>query len=234
LSNSQIFRGDVPFQTFASMLPTVVPSALQVAVKREGRGGRTANEIEQLKQASMNDGYDEGYARGLEIGINEGNERAYADAYAKADAEANARNNQMISDFSQDLDITIASILKALEDWSSSAEQKLTEMVTDIAKQVIIADLQISREATLAIVKSAVTEVTHSGKARIRLNPVDSKQMELHRAEIIASSQSIRALEFVEDSAILGGCVIETEGGIVDATVEGKLAQLDCELGEAA
>lgn len=234
MSSANVFRGDVIAQPFAALLPTVVPSALQIAVKREGRGGKTANEIEQLKQTSMNEGYDEGYSRGLEMGLSEGAERAYAEAYDKAYAEYKAKNDAMIAEFSRDLDMTVASVLNALESWTEQTEDKLTSIVTDITRRVIVADLQISRDAVFDIVRHAIAEVTHSGTARIRINPFDAKSLNDQKAAIMSASQSVRVLEFVEDASILGGCVVETEGGIIDATIEGKLLQLDQELDDAA
>lgn len=234
MSSARIIRGDVPAQSFAAMLPTVVPSALQIAVRREGRGGRTANEIEQLKQTSMNEGYDEGYSRGLELGLVEGNERAYADAYQKAYAEYTAKNNAMIAEFSRDLDMTVASVLAALENWTVLTEHKITAIVTDITRHVIASELSQTPDAILNIVRDAIAEVTHSETARIRINPADSQTLKNQKDSIIAAAKSIRALEFVEDPSITGGCVIETEGGIVDATINGKLKQLDDELEDAA
>lgn len=234
MSNASVFRGDVAVQSFATMLPTVVPSALQVAVRKEGRGGRTANEIEQLKQASMNDGYDEGYSRGLELGLTEGHDRAFTEAYAKALAEANAKNEAMLAEFSRDLDKTVTAVLNALEDWTEQTEHKITAIVTEIARRVISTELETSRSAVFEIVREAIAEVTHSDSARIRINPWDARSMRDQKASIIAAAKSVRAIEFVEDPEILGGCIIETDGGIIDATIEGKLNQLDNELGEAA
>lgn len=56
----------------------------------------------------------------------------------------------------------------------------------------------------------------------------------IKRQPSLLPPKSVRAIEFVEDPEILGGCIIETDGGIIDATIKGKLNQLDNELGEAA
>lgn len=234
MSSANVFRGDVAAQSFAALLPSVVPSALQIAVRKEGRGGRTANEIEQLKQVSMNEGYDEGYSRGLELGLAEGLQKAHAEAYDKAYAEYTAKNDLTLLDFARDLDLTVASVLKALEDWTQLTEQKLTDIATEIARRVITAELQSSREAIFGIVREAIAEVTHSDSARIRLNPWDAQSMSDQKEHIIAAARSIRTLEFVEDPEISGGCIIETDGGIIDATIDGKLRQLDEELDDAA
>jgi flagellar biosynthesis/type III secretory pathway protein FliH len=234
LSSTRIIRGDITAQSFAALLPTVVPSALQIAVKREGRGGKTANEIEQLKQSAMNEGYDEGYSRGLELGINEGHEKAYADAYKKAYREATEKNDAKLAEFSRDLEMTVASVLTSLETWTQQTEDQLTDIVADIAKRVIVSELQTSRDAVFQIVRGAIAEVTHSDTARIRINPWDARSLVDQKASIIAAAKSIRSIEFVEDPSITGGCIIETEGGIVNATIDGKLQQLRDELDEAA
>ncbi len=234
MSSTKIYRGDVAAQSFAALLPTVVPSALQIAVRKEGRGGRTANEIEQLKQSAMNSGYDEGYSRGIDVGLAEGNERAYTDAYNKAYSEASQKNDAMLAEFSKDLDMTVASVLSALEDWTEQTEHKLTKIVTQIARSVIAAELEMSQDAIFQIVREAIAEVTHSDTARIRVNPWNAASLRDQKASIIAAAKSVRSIEFVEDPDISGGCIIETEGGIIDATIEGKLHQLEDELDDAA
>lgn len=234
MSSTKIYRGNVAAQPFAALLPTVVPSALQIAVRKEGRGGRTANEIEQLKQSAMNQGYDDGYARGIDIGLAEGHEKAYADAYKKAYEEASVKNEAMLVEFSRDLDLTVASVLAALEDWTDQTEHKLTSIVTQIARSVIATELETSPDVVFHIVREAIAEVTHSDSARIRVNPWNAKTLRDQKATIIAAAKSIRTLEFVEDPEIAGGCVIETEGGIIDATIDGKLQQLEDELDDAA
>lgn len=234
LSSPNVLRGDVVARPFAALLPTVNPSDLQVAVRREGRGARTANEIEQLKQTSMNAGYDEGYARGVEIGMAEGHAKAFADAYAASKAEADIQNTTILDNFASDLEQTVASVLSAMEEWTLLTEEKITNIVVDVCRKVLVSELTQSRDSILTIVQAAMREVTLSESARIRINPEDMPALRDRQGEIIAAAQSVRAIEFVEDGSILGGCVIETDGGIVDATIEGKLDRLSEELEDAA
>ncbi len=76
--------------------------------------------------------------------------------------------------------------------------------------------------------------MTHSRHARIRLNPFDGAILQNHRTELLAASGSLRDIELVDDPTIVGGCVIETEGGLVDATTETRLELLSTTLEEAA
>lgn len=235
MSSSPVIKADsVQVQSFAMILPTVVQSSLHMAVSREGRGGRTANQLEQLRETITNQAYDEGYARGLDVGFKDGHENAYAKAYADAAAEANAKETAYLEEFKNDLDMTVASVLEALESWTRSAEEKVTDIVSHIAREILQSEMKLSRESILGIVKQAIAEATHSANARIRINPFDAPTLNEHKPAILAAARTIRNIDFVEDVSIIGGCIVETDGGIIDATVEGKLKQFEDEMDGAA
>jgi flagellar biosynthesis/type III secretory pathway protein FliH len=63
--------------------------------------------------------------------------------------------------------------------------------------------------------------------ARIRVNPFDVESLNASKEDLMALSTSLRSLEIVDDSAILGGCIIETDGGVVDASVDAQLQRLE-------
>ncbi|HJP82935.1 MAG TPA: FliH/SctL family protein [Fimbriimonadaceae bacterium] len=234
MSSGSILRGEIAATSFTAILPNLMPTDLQVAVRREGKGGRTIQAIENLRQASMNSGYDDGFAKGVELGLIEGEQRAYREAYDKAYQEAQSKNEQLISQFADELGDIVASVLNALRHWTEASEEKLTDFASEIARRVLVSELNVSRESILAIVKEAVAEVTHSEHARICVSPVDCPLIEKHREEILSATSSIKSLAIVSSPSIQGGCRIETDGGQIDATLDGKLAQLDDELGEAA
>ena len=234
LSNANVLPGDFAVQPFSSLLPTVKATDIQVALRQEGRGGRTAREIDKLRQESMNAGYDAGYAKGLELGMAEGHQAAYADAYQNAKSEEDRLSAIRLASFQSDLEQTVASVLSAMEEWTMLTEEKVTNIVIDICRAILTQELAQSRESVLGVVRKAIGEVTHSESARIRINPFDAESMQAHRDSLISAAQSIRNLEFVEDRSITGGCVIETDGGIVDATLEGQLGRLQEELDQAA
>ncbi|MCB8932711.1 MAG: hypothetical protein H6534_04640, partial [Chthonomonadaceae bacterium] len=57
----------------------------------------------------------------------------------------------------------------------------------------------------------------------IRANVLDAPALSRHREELAALAPSLRQVDIVEDPTIRAGCVIETDGGVVEATVEQKL-----------
>ena len=66
-------------------------------------------------------------------------------------------------------------------------------------------------------------EVTHSRTARLRVNPLDAHTVLQYRDELLAATRSLESIEVIADPAVSGGCVIETDGGTVGASIETQL-----------
>src|ERR1019366_2662249 len=91
-------------------------------------------------------------------------------------------------------------------------------------------ELELDRSTILEIVRSGMLEVTHSRTARLRVNPLDAHTLMKYRDELLASTRSLSSIEVIADPAVSGGCIIETDGGTVGASVE---TQLEVVLGHA-
>jgi flagellar biosynthesis/type III secretory pathway protein FliH len=227
LSNGAIIRNAAStLESLSSMLPSVAARTSEVALHSKGRGGRTRGELGRLRLEAENLGYEAGLARGIDEGIAKG----IAESSERAYEEAALIHAEMLAQFQEDLAAVVESVQSAVFRWSESSEQQITDLVTTIARSVLVSELKISRESILAIVKDALLQVTHSKKARIRVNPYDLPTMRDAEQELMACAASLRTIEFVDDPSIVAGCVIETEGGVIDATMDTKLASLDEEL----
>ena len=95
-------------------------------------------------------------------------------------------------------------------------------------------ELKVGRDSIVQQCKNAMAEITHASKARIRCNPADTEAAKRHLDEIRSAAASVREVEIVSDATILGGCAIETDGGLVDATFENKLVIFRNNVREAA
>jgi flagellar assembly protein FliH len=229
LSSPSIIRDSEPLQSFGSILPSVAAATTQLALRTGGKAGRTAAELARLREEAESVGYKDGIERGFREGI----ERGIAQAHQLAYEEAAAEHAKTLAQFQAELGSVIESIQSALYEWCEQSEAEMAVLATDIARRVINAEMAIGRDAVLAMVKDGLREVTFARHARIRINPFDLPTLQEAKGELLACASSLRDIEFVEDPAILTGCVIETDGGIVDATADAKLATLDDELGAA-
>jgi flagellar assembly protein FliH len=159
-------------------------------------------ELEALRTKSRKDGYDAGHTQGLQAG-----EKAFSQKLEKL--------NNLIETMSKALQLDV----DALED-----------IAVDVAFTGICKVLGTSMQ-TEEGVRAAVGEALLSAKQHeIFLVKVSPKQYEVLKdsQEILRKSDQLGvAIKLVPDAAVvLGGCLIETAAGRLDARLETQLASL--------
>lgn len=182
------------------------------------KGNRIAEVVRQQKEEIRKAAYDEGYQAGLQSGHTEG--------YEAGKQEADSRYGAEIAEFVSHLASTEARIDAELDRFIQEAEDQLAALAVVIAERIIRTELHQTREAIIAIAKDAIKEVRHGTSVRIRVNPFDGTVVDARSGELLAASSGLRKLEVVRDSTIQGGCVIEGDGGVVDARIESALERI--------
>jgi len=66
------------------------------------------------------------------------------------------------------------------------------------------------------------------------INPADFALFESHREELSLQSRELDNIEIVQDASIKSGIVVETDAGIIDATLNTRLELIDNEFRNAA
>lgn len=195
-------------------------------------------ELEELRAQAR----EEGHLEGLEAGRTAGHEEGFAEGfvegqaqgYAQARAELLQQESAQIAAFGEALQAKVDDLNATIADWYATREQAMTDMAMQVVRGILSAELQISRQSALAIVQEALSEITHGSHARIRMNPFDVPIVQGRNAELVAASSSLRDIDLVEDRSLLGGCVVETEGGVVDASIDTRLVLVEQAWREAA
>lgn len=118
----------------------------------------------------------------------------------------------------------LATKLEALKGaFYQNAEAEIISLVMEIAEKVIGRMVQDHREAIISIVRQAV-ESALGDRVTIRLNPEDYKKVHTQIKVLQENLDKSRRLVFKEDDTIsAGGCVVETEVGMIDAQLETQL-----------
>lgn len=225
---AKVFGAHVPVASFADTLSTL--EKIPARAKAAERPARAALDPDTQRRLAREEGTAEGHAEGLRKGYEEGleigkimgREQAYADVEAEFRAAADARLRTLedaLTEFSEGLEAATA-------DWFRAAELALTPLVLRVAERVVTEELKLRPEAAAAIVADALGEVSHATHARVRVNPLHRPAVEAERDRLLAMAHSLRNLEITDDPSILGGCVIDTDGGVIDARIERKLDAL--------
>lgn len=206
----------VPVTSYREMLPSLGEKTSRSP--RETKLGRTASALEVAKAAAR----AEGFAQGLE----EGRLSGRAEGFEAAKTEEMARRKAAIDRFATELNQIGESVLAGVYDWFRQSEESLAALAMLTAARIIAREPATAPDSALSIAREAIADVTHAESARIRVNPFSAPALEEHKAELMAVSPSLKGIQIVDDPSILGGCVIESAGGVIDATLETRIASI--------
>ncbi len=218
-----IYAASTPTYNFADRIETITKEIVDANIPSSRKVlGRTAEALERLREAAKIEGFEEGYAQGL------------AKGEAEARQSVETLTEQSVQEFASSLQDKSDQVFFAAKSWADESEHLLAELSILIASRILAQELRLAHDTVTAIAKDAIKEVLLAEKVRIRVNPFDVPVIEQRKQELLAVNKQLRNIEIVDDPTISGGCVIESEAGIVDASIETKLGILFESLKEAA
>jgi flagellar assembly protein FliH len=219
---------NVPGQvtSYRDLLPSL--GEAQKGPARAARLGRTANAIETARAEAR----AEGYAQGRAEGLGEGREAGRAEGFQAAYDEEMETRRKLLDDFAAELNQVTESVLSAVYQWFAGSEDSLAALAMLIATRIVARELTTTSDVALSIAREALAEVTHAESARIRVNPFSSPVLVENKDALMAVSPSLKGIQISDDASMVGGCVIESAGGVIDATVETRIAGILGEIRE--
>lgn len=190
-----------------------------------------AVDLEAVKAAAQEEGFCKGYlegqragterglAEGRRVGRDEGRESARREVF---EAEA-----AFVAAFQEALAGVVAEVGPAVERWKAAVEERAAALAMNAVRALLAQELATDRPDAMNIVREALGHAEGALKATIRLAPFDRAALAERREEILSACASLRDVELVDDRSIEGGCVVETESGVVDATLATRLSLLE-------
>lgn len=191
---------------------------------------RLTDQIDLIKEKAYQDGYKSGIENGLQAGKAEGYKQGMLQAQIQVKAERNKEATMFFADW-EDLKNEFET---AAAEWFVRTEEVVTELAMQAVKKILASELETNPQTALGICKDVLKQVTHAKHARIMINPSDYALFESHRDELVKQSRELKGIEIVEDHTITNGVMVETESGIIDATIETRLELLVNEFDQAA
>lgn len=158
---------------------------------------------------------EKSYAEGYEIGLIEGTEKAFQEA------KVNLLERMRF----------LESMLKTMENIKSqlliSNEAELIKLVFLTAQKIAMKDLETNREAALEIIRDVTGETQADERVVVRLSAEDLYFIETLQEKSGQKIETLERVKFVADESVKpGGCLIETEYGTVNATVEERVERV--------
>jgi type III secretion protein L len=107
-------------------------------------------------------------------------------------------------------------------------ERIIVPVALKAAKKIVGREIELSEETIADIVASSLRAVSQHKKIVIYVNRRDLEILEKHRPKLKQVFETLESMSIRERSDIAqGGCVIETEGGIINAQFENQWRALE-------
>lgn len=149
--------------------------------------------------------------------------RGYGEGLARGRAAAEAEVAKLLSTLGEA--IQKVSALKG--QIMREAQQDLVEMSIAVSAKVIGTLAAENPEVTEAVVADALSRVKMTTGVSVRVHPDVCGYLAAKSAELAGLAEGAKSIEFIPDPRIeLGGCVVETDTGVIDARVGQKLAEV--------
>lgn len=224
MSSAFVIKGGLAAPSFASTLSEVAPLA------KTGKAGALESIKEQARRQGHAAGFNEGHAEGSASGYEAGFAQGMADAREALELE----KQELFASFARDLQQIKDALQVQIDGWFSASETELEKIAVEIAQRMLDAQLSLDRSFIRDTVVRALSHVRDSSRVRIRVNPADSAILQSAKEEILAASAGLTGVEIVVDSSIKAGCIVETERGQIDSTMETRLELLEGGMEDAA
>lgn len=164
-------------------------------------------------------------------------QEGYAQGFAQAQAQAALQTQQRIAEFTRNqgeeaarrLAALFASTTLQLQQSEQAIAQGVLELACEVARQVLRQELSVNPNVLQPVVREALSLLlTDSKSAVVRMNPLDLEVLE----EPLRTEFSSLSLTLLADARVdRGGCLVESAGTVVDATVEKRWIRAAATLG---
>ncbi|WP_291964886.1 FliH/SctL family protein [Caloramator sp.] len=170
------------------------------------------NNAKHNSKKILEEAKEEGYKEGLTKGYNDG--------YNKAILEAKEEAYKIIEKANKYLE----GIYTEVNGYVEKSKDDIINLAVEIAKEVLKSELSISSEAIINCAQKALSKVKQKSNIILKTSINDYKILKLRQEELEQFIDSSSALIIVADSNLQNGDIyLETNNGIIDATVETQL-----------
>jgi flagellar biosynthesis/type III secretory pathway protein FliH len=107
-------------------------------------------------------------------------------------------------------------------------ELVVVRLAFEIAKKVVHQEISANPDLILYVVREALKKAAGSQNLTVRLNPQDVAVLEKGKEERLPELKKFERLEIVADEKIeRGGCILETDSGLLDAQLAVQLKKIE-------
>jgi len=197
----------------------------------------TAQEIEEIRQAAHDEGFnqgkEEGFSTGFDEGKRSGHEEGIQQGHEEGVATGLAEGQKAIAELTEQWQALISQLHQPLAMVETNIEQQLLQLVVQLTEAVTLQEAKTNPDILLSAISAGIKALpSQENQTQILLHPDDIKRVEQQFPAEHIQEQGWRLL--AAPQLIPGSCQIENSTSNIDLSIKSRLKEvLDSFLQEA-
>ncbi|MGC9320449.1 MAG: FliH/SctL family protein [Armatimonadota bacterium] len=107
----------------------------------------------------------------------------------------------------------------------------VVRIAVEVARRIVRRELRADPGLVARTAQAALEQMAGISDVRVRVHPLDAQVLETTMNELVSSGDEAAAVEIVPDGSVeRGGCVVESDRGIVDARLRTQFEEMQTRL----
>ena len=159
---------------------------------------------------------EQAYAEAHKLGMEEGQEKAYKEEKTFIESEM------------KQIESMIREIKSIKSDMMISNERQIVNLCFYMARRLLMKEVDANEDYIQTLIKKTLDMVQSDEEVTIKVSPEDKIWIDNHKESIFKDLNLDASTRFEEDRDVKrGGVIIETNHGVIDATIEQRLEKLE-------
>lgn len=189
----------------------------------------TAQEIEEIRQAASEEGFnqgkEEGFSKGYDEGIAQGIEEGKVKGIEEGTEQGLELGKEKIDEQSASWEALISQLHQPLASVDKNVEEQILNLVIQLTEAVVLQEAKTNPDILMAAIATGVKNLPSSeAQTQISLNPDDIKLVENQFGAEYIKEQGWRLLPAPQISQ--GSCQIENSTSNIDLQMKTRLKQV--------
>lgn len=175
--------------------------------------------IEQKVLEKLTTVQEEAYKQAYDLGLEQGHQKAYEETKASLEKHV------------EDLKSLAANLNNIKHELIDQNEAHLIRLVFDIASRIAYDHVQENQETVLQVIKKAIEQAQAEENINVLVSPQQIALVESLKQENAKENEFLKNVKFeASETVSIGSCIVETNYGVVDASVDQRVQKLWSEL----
>ncbi|GAA0815614.1 flagellar assembly protein FliH [Colwellia asteriadis] len=189
----------------------------------------TVEEIDEIRQAAYEEGFNQGKEEGFAVGVEEGKAQGLEEGTAQGIEEGTAQGletgKETIEQLAQNWQNLVEQLHQPLATVDKNVEEQLLNLVVQLTEAVVLQEAKTHPDILMAAISTGIKSLpSHDAQTQIYLHPDDIKIVEAQFGVEHINESGWRLLPAPQLSQ--GSCQIENSTSNIDLQVKTRLKQV--------